>query len=145
MKVYKISAVTLMIKKMARSCDFYSQIPGFKLIYGGLCNDAFTTYQIGENPHKMHLNLELRSRFNHDHKNYYDDTRIMDFGRIIFQTKDVDKLYWYLKNNERISHLIRFESEPTDAPWGERYFHIQEPDGYFLSFAKPYKKKYLRS
>jgi hypothetical protein len=28
-----------------------------------------------------------------------------------------------------------------DAPWGERYFHIREPDGYQLSFAKPIKKR----
>jgi hypothetical protein len=28
-----------------------------------------------------------------------------------------------------------------DAPWGERYFHICEPDGYELSFAKPIKKR----
>ena len=137
MKVYKISAVTLMIKKMARSCDFYSQIPGFKLVYGGSCNDTFSTYQVGENSHKMYLNLELTSQFTDDDKNYYDHNRRTRFGRIIFHTKDVDKLYWYLKNNERISHTIRFENEPTDAPWGERYFHIQEPDGYSLSFANP--------
>ena len=30
-----------------------------------------------------------------------------------------------------------FENEPTNAPWGERYFHIRKPDGYRLSFAKP--------
>ena len=26
---------------------------------------------------------------------------------------------------------------PADAPWGERYFHIKDPDGHELSFAKP--------
>jgi uncharacterized glyoxalase superfamily protein PhnB len=25
---------------------------------------------------------------------------------------------------------------PTDAPWGERYFHLRDPDGHELSFAK---------
>ena len=30
-----------------------------------------------------------------------------------------------------------FENEPTNAAWGERYFHIRKPDGYQLSFAKP--------
>jgi uncharacterized glyoxalase superfamily protein PhnB len=29
------------------------------------------------------------------------------------------------------------EFEPADAPWGERYFHIVDPDGHELSFAKP--------
>jgi len=25
---------------------------------------------------------------------------------------------------------------PADAPWGERYFHILDPDGHELSFAR---------
>lgn len=43
----------------------------------------------------------------------------------------------YFKHNETISTNILFENTPTDALWGERYFHIREPDGYQLSFAKP--------
>jgi uncharacterized glyoxalase superfamily protein PhnB len=26
---------------------------------------------------------------------------------------------------------------PADAPWGERYFHIHDPNGHELSFARP--------
>jgi uncharacterized glyoxalase superfamily protein PhnB len=25
---------------------------------------------------------------------------------------------------------------PEDAPWGERYFHINDPDGHEVSFAR---------
>jgi catechol 2,3-dioxygenase-like lactoylglutathione lyase family enzyme len=32
MKIYKISAVTLIVENMEKSCRFYSQIPGFKLV-----------------------------------------------------------------------------------------------------------------
>jgi uncharacterized glyoxalase superfamily protein PhnB len=28
---------------------------------------------------------------------------------------------------------------PRDAPWGERYFHMRDPDGHELSFARPYQ------
>ena len=28
------------------------------------------------------------------------------------------------------------EFEPRDAEWGERYFHLCDPDGHELSFAK---------
>ncbi len=28
------------------------------------------------------------------------------------------------------------EFAPSDAPWGERYFHIRDPDGHELSFAR---------
>jgi catechol 2,3-dioxygenase-like lactoylglutathione lyase family enzyme len=48
MKIYKISAVTLIIENMRRSCRFYSQIPGFKLVYGGSSDDTFTTFEIEE-------------------------------------------------------------------------------------------------
>ena len=131
-EVYRISAVTLIIKNMEKSCNFYSQIPGFKLVYGGSSKDTFTTFEIGEEIPKVYLNLELNTNSEHDRKH---------FGRIIFHTEDVDKLYSYMKSNHDISNVISFENEPKDAPWGERYFHIREPDGYHLSFAMPIKEK----
>jgi Glyoxalase/Bleomycin resistance protein/Dioxygenase superfamily len=116
---------------MKKSCNFYSQIPGFKLIYGGSLNDIFSTYEIGESDgSKMCLNLELIRPANHRISGKH-------FGRIIFHTDDVDKLYNYMKNNESISADIVFEFAPSNAPWGGRYFHIREPDGYQLSFAMP--------
>ncbi|MYH41891.1 MAG: hypothetical protein F4150_09150, partial [Chloroflexi bacterium] len=29
------------------------------------------------------------------------------------------------------------EGPPRDAEWGERYFHLRDPDGHELSFAAP--------
>jgi len=141
MRVCAISAVTLFIKNMARSCNFYSCIPGFKLVYGGSANDSFTTYEIGfgqsiNNPNTF-LNLVLATPIGSD--SIIDDRR-KHFGRIIFHTEDVDKLYFYLKKNQDLSTAILIEDEPRNAPWGERYFHIREPDGYQLSFAEPSKK-----
>jgi uncharacterized glyoxalase superfamily protein PhnB len=46
-----------------------------------------------------------------------------------------------MKSNHNISNIISFENEPKNAPWGQRYFHIREPDGYQLSFAMPIKEK----
>ena len=40
-----------------------------------------------------------------------------------------------------ITELVSFENEPTDALWGERFFHIRDPDGYQLSFATPVSRK----
>ena len=66
MKVFTISAIALNTKNMERSCNFYSCIPGFKLVYGGSHTDSFTTYEIGsgesKNNSKMYLNLELTSQ-----------------------------------------------------------------------------------
>ena len=129
MKVHKISAITLVINDMNRSCKFYSKIPGFKLTYGGSPSDLFTSYEIGNSAH--YLNLEL-SKTRHNNKER--DKRTV--GKIILYTEDVDELYLYFKNDKTISQLILFDNEPSNAPWGERYFHIHDPDGYLLSFAK---------
>jgi catechol 2,3-dioxygenase-like lactoylglutathione lyase family enzyme len=147
--VIRISAVTLIITNMKRSCDFYSQIPGFKLVYGGSAGHPFTTYKIGNNNNynndndydntSAYLNLELNLDSNiNNPTNYLDKGHC---GRIIFHTDDVDILYSYLKGNKEISNMISFENEPKDAPWKERYFHIREPDGYQLSFATPIKQE----
>ena len=146
--VYKISAVTLLIKNMEKSCTFYSKIPGFKIVYGGSSSDSFTTFQIGgqdkeelNNKNKKkkkkaitstttYLNLELK--FSNDSS---EGTR--NFGRIIFHTYNIDKLYLELKNDKYMQKLGKFENEPIDAPWGERFFHMRDPDGYQLSFAQP--------
>ena len=57
-EVTRISALTLMVKNMEKSCSFYSNIPGFKIIYGGSSNDSFTTYQLGKFNGIICLNLE---------------------------------------------------------------------------------------
>lgn len=140
-EVYAISAITLIIKDMKRSCNFYSKIPGFKLIYGGSIDDAFTTYQIGKRKSPMYLNLELEASESSAH---FSNHKPRFFGRIIFYTTDVDKLYSYFNSNTSLSSLILLVHEPVDAPWGERYFHVREPDGYELSFAHPLKKKSIQ-
>jgi catechol 2,3-dioxygenase-like lactoylglutathione lyase family enzyme len=146
MKVYRISAITLKVKDMEKSCSLYSKIPGFRLTYGGEPSDSFTTFEIGQGSKTTtYLNLE---RIEDDDEGSSDDYSYKkpnlgktrgseDFGRIIFHTENVDKLYSYMKHDEYISKYIVFESEPNNAPWGERFFHIREPNGYQLSFAQP--------
>ena len=123
MKVSKISAVTLLVSNMKRSVDFYSKIPDFKIVYGG-AEAQFTSFLI-DNAVKSYLNLKLNK------------THSTDFGRIIFYTDDVDELFAYMQDDKIISELGKFESKPEDAVWGERFFHVLDPDGYKLSFATP--------
>ena len=144
MKVYRISAVTLKVKNMEKSCSLYSKIPGFRLTYGGNPSDHFTTFEIGKGSMTtMYLNLELRGEEENDGTDFYKKSIFEkmkvyeDLGRIIFHTENVDGLYSYMRQDEYISKSIVFENEPTNAPWGERFFHIREPNGYELSFAQP--------
>jgi catechol 2,3-dioxygenase-like lactoylglutathione lyase family enzyme len=146
MKVYRISAITLRVKDMEKSCTLYSKIPGFSLTYGGKPSDRFTTFEIGKGSKTTtYLNLELIEKEEEkDSSDFYKKLNLgrkmkgrEDFGRIIFHSENVDKLFSYMKQDEYISKSIVFENEPTNAPWGERFFHIREPNGYRLSFAQP--------
>ena len=132
MKLLGISAVTLLVKDMDKSYNFYSKIPGFTISYS---TSNFTTFTLDENNGKQtHLNLELTKQ---RQDKYY---RANNFGRIIFHTDNVDGLYFYLKSDIFISKLIIIETKPENARWGERYFHIRDPDGYQISFAQQIKK-----
>ena len=138
MKVYQISAVTLVVRSMERSCSFYSQIPGFELEYGGAPTDVFSSFRVGETSRNMHLNLELSRG---DDAPGQENLKKQDFGRIIFHTDDVDALYSYLAENNTLTRLVSLENQPRDAPWGERFFHVRDPDRYQLSFAMPIKRE----
>jgi catechol 2,3-dioxygenase-like lactoylglutathione lyase family enzyme len=57
------------------------------------------------------------------------------WGRVIFYHSDVDGLYARL-----LAAGYRIETPPRDAEWGERFFHVTDPDGHELSFAWPLKR-----
>jgi catechol 2,3-dioxygenase-like lactoylglutathione lyase family enzyme len=131
MQLLRISAVTLLVKDMRKSHCFYSKVPGFHISY---FTDKFITFTLdGNNDRKTHLNLELKKR------DEFQSVGIINFGRIIFHVDNVDALHSYFKSEVSILKLITIEKEPENAAWGERYFHIRDPDGYQISFAEPLK------
>lgn len=109
-----ISAVTLFTADMARAVRFYRTL-GFPLRYGGVSSD-FTSFCVGPG----FLNLAPGR----------PPERL--WGRTILYVSDVDAMYQRLQDAG-----IRTETAPADAPWGERYFHVRDPDGHELSFARP--------
>ncbi len=112
-----ISAVTLSVREMAPSVAFYEAL-GFRKLYGG-ADAAFTSFAVGEG----YLNLQLDGGA--------PDRREV-WGRVIVYVADVDAMY-----ARAVAAGLRTETEPADAPWAERYFHIRDPDGHELSFARP--------
>jgi uncharacterized glyoxalase superfamily protein PhnB len=52
------------------------------------------------------------------------------WGRAIFRVGDVDAHYRALD----VQGLML--EPPQNGPWGERFFHITDPDGHELSFAE---------
>ena len=111
-----ISAVTLATHHMRRAVAFYRSL-GFVLRYGGE-DAAFTSFSLGS----TYLNLTAQRR----------EVQWAWWGRIIFYVSDVDAMY------DRAREFgLATTTVPRDAEWGERYFHLTDPDGHELSFAKP--------
>ncbi|MCC5953238.1 MAG: VOC family protein [Acidimicrobiia bacterium] len=116
--IHSISAVTLAVSDMARSVAFYRQA-GFTVAAGG-ADAAFTSLRAGDDGY---LNLQLDPA-------HAPIAAI--WGRVIIWVDDVDATY------ERVTRAGATPSTaPADAPWGERYFHVCDPDGHELSFARP--------
>src|SRR5690349_2346401 len=111
-----ISAVTLATADMDSSCAFYDAL-GFDRLVGGP-GAPFTTYRVGDGFLNVQLDL--------------DHAPIPAiWGRVIFWVADVDAMH-----DRALDHGYAPEMAPADAPWGERYFHLRDPDGHELSFAK---------
>jgi catechol 2,3-dioxygenase-like lactoylglutathione lyase family enzyme len=111
-----ISAITLATHDMARSVAFYQAL-GFVLKFGG-ADAAFTSFHVGAG----FLNLTQVG----------SEIQWSWWGRAIFYVADVDATHARACANGLMPTFA-----PRNASWGERYFHIVDPDGHELSFARP--------
>ena len=114
MTMSHISALTLAVRDMAKSVQFYRRV-GLELSYGGE-TASFTSFRMGRDS----LNLI-----------FDPSVRPVWWGRAVFHVEGVDQLYRQLKERGLEPDV------PSDGDWGERYFHIIDPDGHELSFAEP--------
>ena len=118
--IERISAITLRVLNMKASVQFYRNVLGMELIYGGE-HASFSSLRASYSGSAI-LNLELGAP-------------IPQWGRLIFHVSDVDPLWAHLREKG-------FDPEiPRDASWGERYFHMLDPDGHELSFARPLQRR----
>lgn len=115
-----ISAVTLATHDMARAVRFYREL-GFEMLYGGEAA-SFTSFRAGAG----YLNLIAQPR----------DRSWSWWGRVIFYDPELDALHARL-----VAAGYHPSTAPSDAPWGERFFHITDPDGHELSFAWPLRDR----
>lgn len=119
--IEEINAVTLVTAAMDASVAFYRAL-GFHTVFGG--PDApFTTFRAGTG----FLNIQLDPEHAPLHGIW---------GRVIFFVDDVDAFH-----ARALAAGYRPSTAPADAPWGERYFHIRDPDGHELSFARPIPRR----
>ena len=114
MAITALSAVTLATNDMAAAVRFY-QLCGFDLLYGGE-SASFTSFRAGDS----FLNLIA------------EPAELRWWGRAIFYESNLDGLYARL-----VAAGYRPQGPPRDASWGERFFHVTDPDGHEISFAWP--------
>jgi catechol 2,3-dioxygenase-like lactoylglutathione lyase family enzyme len=113
--IESISAVTLGTHNMRRAMRFYVAL-GFVLIYGDE-GASFASFRAGSG----YLNLTTQPA----------DRHWSWWGRTIFHVADVDSMHARV-----IAAGYQPDTVPRDAAWGERYFHVTDPDGHELSFAR---------
>ncbi len=111
-----ISAITLATHDMARAVAFYEAL-GFVLKFGGP-TASFSSFRAGSGFLNL-MSIPAESEWG-------------KWGRAIFYVDDVDRFY-----AQAVSAGLKPEFAPRDGSWGERYFHILDPDGHELSFARP--------
>ena len=114
--IESISAITLATHNMSRAVRFYRML-GFEIVHGG-DDAAFTSFRAGTN----YLNLIAQPA----------ERNWSWWGRVIFYHSNVDALHASL-----VAVGYRPDTAPRDAEWGERFFHLTDPDGHELSFAWP--------
>jgi len=114
-EIETLSAVTLATTDMEKNDHFYESIR-FRLKSGG-ADSAFTSFFLD----RSSFNLAATTQ-----------GPVTWWGRVIFYVSDVDVSY---RNALAAGLLPQFP--PRDGSWGERYFHIIDPSGHELSFAKP--------
>ncbi len=114
-KIEGLSAITFSTQDMQRAVRFYRAL-GLPLLHGGE-NEAFTSFALGES----FLNLSTETH-----------GPISWWGRVIIYVSDVEAMY-----HKVLATGVTPAFTPRDAPWNERYFHVTDPDGHELSFARP--------
>ena len=112
--IESVSAITLATGDIAQAVNFYRSL-GFALLYGGEAA-SFTSFTVGPG----FLNLIAQP------------TERGWWGRVVFHVSDVDAMH-----RRALDAGLEPDTFPRDAEWGERYFHITDPDGHELSFARP--------
>ncbi|MCI0430455.1 MAG: VOC family protein [Rhodospirillales bacterium] len=115
MSIECVSAITLATHDTSRAVRFYQTL-GFPLMHGG-ADAPFTSLRAGTG----YLNLITQPA----------SRQWSWWGRVIFYVSDVDALY-----EHAVACGLQPDTPPRDGAWGERYFHMTDPDGHEISFAK---------
>ena len=112
-----ISAITLVTADMASSVAFY-EVLNAEVVFGG-SESSFSTLKMND---EQFLNLQFDATWMRPERVW---------GRFILWVDNVDAMH-----NAFIAAGFTPLMGPSDAVWGERYFHILDPAGHEVSIAR---------
>jgi len=124
MKIKSVSGVTLYVKDLNKSAEFYETL-------------GFDKRKDAENTVTIYSNwfwLTLVSAPDEKKEEFKKEASLENRGAGIFlnlSVENVDEFY-----SEVLAKGLKPSSEPKDWPWGSREFVLRDPDGYKLVIFK---------
>lgn len=116
---------------MSKSVSFYETL-GLTLTFGGI-DSPFATLAPDGATHGTSASLYVNLFASDDYSPPVKEGGrwVGSWGRCVVHVSDVDGLY-----GKVVEGGVTPEFAPRDADWGERYFHVRDPMGHEISFAK---------
>ena len=118
-----LDLITVIVKDIQRSKEFYVKKLGFKLK-----TDAGEFVSV-LTPNKFLIGLHT------PHKGHGHKVEVHGF-QLEFEVDDVDSWYQRLRKQG-----VRFAQKPKDTPWREREAELKDPDGHILVISSPVRNK----
>jgi catechol 2,3-dioxygenase-like lactoylglutathione lyase family enzyme len=108
-RTVRFSGLTLLVRDIARSLDYYSKIPGASILVN---TPEFAMLRFGKGSRLGLLSSKSGRGFH-----------------IEFVTTELESIF------RKISPLSTGKTAPpSKRPWGERAFTVKDPDGYRIEF-----------
>ena len=128
---HSINAVTLGALNMEASIAFYASL-GLESTFA---SERFATMSapvlsVRDQPNRLNINLFAVEEA--DASSLRSCYSAAVAGRTIIYVDDVDAVH-----AAALAAGLFPLMNPSDAPWGERYFHIDDPSGHQIAIAKP--------
>lgn len=123
-KFHGTIAVSLTVKDLQKSVDWYQNVVGFGIERKLERDGRVVSVTVKAGDVRISLNQD-------DGAKGRDRVKGLGFSLNIWTTDDVDAVASHIKANGG-----ELDSEPVDAPWGARFFRLTDPDGFKLAVMK---------
>ena len=123
-KFHGSTTVSITVKDLEKSAAWYQHVVGFGVDRTFEREGRVILVALKAGDARINLNQD-------DGAKGWDRIKGLGFSISIWTTEDIDAIANRIKASGGT-----LDSEPTDAPWGARYFLLTDPDGFKLAVLK---------